>query len=73
METDEFDPEAYFEDGSYPTYEEWKPWGKLSYFNKDNCSYPTYEEWKPYARFCYDVSLQSSYPTYEEWKQIFWK
>jgi len=33
---------------SYPTYEEWKPYGFAPSCKEASSSYPTYEEWKQY-------------------------
>ena len=34
------------DNGSYPTYEEWKRTLELTVNSNVLCSYPTYEEWK---------------------------
>jgi len=57
--------------GSYPTYEEWKPDGLLNPKSTPYSSYPTYEEWKPDTPAVIAPKAICSYPTYEEWKPIF--
>ena len=55
--------------GSYPTYEEWKPYVSFLHWCKFNCSYPTYEEWKlNIIKRKIKEQGYGSYPTYEEWK-----
>jgi len=61
--------------GSYRTYEEWKPLLWLEENQITISSYRTYEEWKPVFRAFVLTCWKRSYRTYEEWKHAeskFW-
>ena len=56
------------QEGSYPTYEEWKHENGNPVSGSSLSSYPTYEEWKQNINFFLFYRIYCSYPTYEEWK-----